>query len=208
LKIYIILIFILFTYICPSSVKATVYKQINFEWEYDTDLSELAGYILYQDGILLHTIKDPKALSIDLDVGLEPGKITAFTMRAFDTKGNESALSVPYNLVVPIAVENNNFLPLPMITTNYRDEGVVDLTALSSTDFDGTIINYAWYISDGTQSTSPSISHTFSTSGTYTVTLTVTDNSGGKATAQSFITVSYPNTPSKGIINLKIKLMN
>jgi parallel beta-helix repeat protein len=57
---------------------------------------------------------------------------------------------------------------------------VVVFNASSSYDFDGTIANYTWDFGDGnvTTVTDPAIAHTYVAEGLYTVTLTVTDNSG------------------------------
>jgi PKD repeat protein len=174
------LLFLILFLTFPSICLAAVTKQINFEWEYDVTLKDLAGYILYQNGVLLHTVADPKALTVDLGVGLTPGTTEVFTMKAFDTNKNESALSAPYNLAVPSAVEGNNFLPEAAIS--YTQQGLeLMVTAVRSKDFDGRIMKYTWDFGDGfiKFSLSDSFKHTYNTYGNYTVTLRVTDNDGG-----------------------------
>ncbi|KAF0188362.1 MAG: PKD domain containing, partial [Desulfobulbaceae bacterium] len=192
LKLLAIIVCFLITALPPAAV-ATVYKQINFEWEYDTSLSGLAGYILYQDEQHLQTINDQAVLAIDLSVGLEPGHTTAFTMKAFDEDGNESAISAPYSLDVPEAVENNNFLPTILLSLSALSGDApleVQFSAAGSTDFDGTIVSYEWNLGDGGIASSASGIYTFVTAGTYTVTLTATDNDGGVSEAQRTVTVS------------------
>ncbi len=60
----------------------------------------------------------------------------------------------------------------------------------SSTDIDGTIVSRSWNFGDSTSSTAINPSHTYAAAGTYTVTLTVTDNSGLTNTKSQSVTVS------------------
>jgi len=64
--------------------------------------------------------------------------------------------------------------------------------ASGSTDSDGTITTYAWNFGDGSTATGIKPSHTYATAGTYTTTLTVTDNSGATASTSRAITVVAP----------------
>lgn len=54
----------------------------------------------------------------------------------------------------------------------------VSVDGSSSTDADGTVASYAWDFGDGTTGTGVTAVHTYVNPGTYTVTLTVTDNKG------------------------------
>ena len=55
----------------------------------------------------------------------------------------------------------------------------VNFSAAGSTDSDGTIVAYAWNFGDGgSQTGGTTAQRTYSTAGTYTATLTVTDNAG------------------------------
>jgi PKD repeat protein len=53
----------------------------------------------------------------------------------------------------------------------------------TSVDRDGTIQTYAWTFADGTTATGETASHTYAQAGSYTATLTVTDNAGASAKA-------------------------
>ena len=62
----------------------------------------------------------------------------------------------------------------------------------ASYDSDGTITNYAWKFGDGTTGSGPAVSHTYASPGTYTVTLTVTDNGGATGFQSNSVTVVRP----------------
>jgi PKD repeat protein len=64
--------------------------------------------------------------------------------------------------------------------------------ASGSSDADGTIASYAWTFGDGGTGSTQTPGHTYSASGTYNVTLTVTDNSGGTASVTHAVTATVP----------------
>ena len=64
------------------------------------------------------------------------------------------------------------------------DGRTVNVTAAASNDPDGTIASYAWAFGPSGTGTGVTSSYTFPADGTYTITLTVTDNRGGTATTQ------------------------
>jgi len=77
----------------------------------------------------------------------------------------------------------------------------VTLSGLNSNDADGKISSYKWNFGDGYTSSSARVSHTYRTAGTFTVTLTVTDNKKATGTASLVITANPSNlSPVASII--------
>jgi PKD repeat protein len=68
----------------------------------------------------------------------------------------------------------------------------VTLTAQGSYDRDGAIVDYAWTFGDGYAGHGYGVSHLYRATGTYTVTLTVTDDLGATATATTYVRVTEP----------------
>jgi PKD repeat protein len=55
----------------------------------------------------------------------------------------------------------------------------IHFDGLASIDADGTIVSYSWNFGDGSMADGATVSHVYGDIGSYTVTLTVTDNDGG-----------------------------
>ena len=70
---------------------------------------------------------------------------------------------------------------------------VASFNGSGSTDSDGTIASYAWAFGDGTTGTGVAPSHTYGSPGTYSVTLTVTDNQGSTGTVSHQVSVTAAN---------------
>jgi chitodextrinase len=81
-----------------------------------------------------------------------------------------------------------------------RNGMVASVDAGASSDTDGSIAAYSWNFGDGTAAKSgATTSHTYSTPGAYTVTLTVTDNAGKQSVTTTRITaqdITAPSTPA------------
>ncbi|MGM0619820.1 MAG: PKD domain-containing protein [Bacteroidota bacterium] len=71
------------------------------------------------------------------------------------------------------------------LTVNFTD---------TSTDSDGTVQSWSWNFGDGATSTVQNPSHTYGSDGTYTVSLTVTDDGGATGTTSQNVTVSGSTT--------------
>lgn len=103
-----------------------------------------------------------------------PGTYTA-TVTVTDNRGGQSTAST--TVTVDLGLPTASFT-----TSSHRYTTQVD--ASGSTDPDGTITSYSWDFGDGSPLQSGvTASHTYATTGTYTVTLTVTDNDGQPVSA-------------------------
>ncbi|HVH69045.1 MAG TPA: PKD domain-containing protein [Gemmatimonadales bacterium] len=65
----------------------------------------------------------------------------------------------------------------------------------ASTDPDGSVVAWSWTFGDGATATGQNAAHVYTAGGTYTVSLTVTDNSGSTGSTSQSITVAPPDVP-------------
>jgi PKD repeat protein len=77
--------------------------------------------------------------------------------------------------------------------------GACSFNGTGSTDTGGTITGYAWTFGDGGTGSGVTVGHTYAASGTYTVALTVTDNTGATSTTQGSVSVTVGTTPPSSI---------
>jgi PKD repeat protein len=69
-------------------------------------------------------------------------------------------------------------------------DSAVSFSSAGSSDSDGTITGYSWNFGDGSSSNQANPSHTYVAAGTYTVTLTVTDNNGATGSDATTATIT------------------
>lgn len=116
--------------------------------------------------------------------------------------GNSLSVTLPPQsitlFVVPAA--NGNQIPVAAASgspTSGMTPLVVSFNGSGSYDPDGTIVSYAWNFGDGATAPGIAPSHTYTTPGTYSARLTVTDNQGASASATVAISAnsSLPSAP-------------
>lgn len=88
-----------------------------------------------------------------------------------------------------------NVDPVAVISPPAVAELAVTLDASASTDSDGTIASYAWNFGDGSNAAGVTASHAYAAAGTYTVTMTVSDDGGGWNSTTAAVTVAAPAPP-------------
>jgi PKD repeat protein len=76
----------------------------------------------------------------------------------------------------------------------------VYFNASQSSDPDGTITSYQWDFGDGSSGSGVTITHSYTGAGTYTVLLTVTDDTGNQASVSKTVTVSDNSAPTASFV--------
>ena len=93
----------------------------------------------------------------------------------------------PESKTIPVEVVNQ--APVAAFTPT-TSELSVSVDGGASSDPDGSIASYAWEFGDGALDSGVTANHTYAASGTYQVTLTVTDNLGRTGSVTKPVTVS------------------
>jgi PKD repeat protein len=118
---------------------------------------------------------------------IEEGTYTVL-LRVFEEDGdNDTLIKENY-----ITVSNVNKNPTANPNGPYTGtEGIeIILNGSNSSDADGSIGYYAWDFGDGTTGTGVNPAHIYAQNGTYSVTLTVTDDSGAPNTSTTTATIA------------------
>jgi subtilisin family serine protease len=137
------------------------------------------------------------ALYLETNPGASPAQVFAAVYDA-TTKGIVTNSSTANNhLLYSAAWSGGGGEPgnsPPTASFNYSCSGLTCSFTDTSTDSDGSITGWAWTFGDGSTSSIQNPSRTYASGGTYTVTLTVTDNGGATGTTSQNVTVSAPST--------------
>jgi hypothetical protein len=184
----------------PSTVTVEIGSPVELDvaWQPSTDNVAVTGYHVYRDGVLVSTVTTLQLV----DAGLTTGVQHCYTVSAFDVWRNESpqsarACGTPAHRS-PVAVLSG---PMSVLT------GVpATFDASQSHGLDGSIVSYRFDFGDGSPSmVQPSAvaSHAYAALGTFTVTLTVSDDAAAAGTASAPLTaglvlgmpVDVSNTP-------------
>ena len=69
----------------------------------------------------------------------------------------------------------------------------ISFDGTGSTDNDGSIVSYQWNYGDGSTGNGSNVNHTYTSGGTFTVTLVVTDNDGATDQTTTSVVIAAPN---------------
>ena len=135
----------------------------------------------------LHKIRTRNnADSIRLTVTNSNGNSVSSTKNLDGSDGGDGGNNTP---TADFSYSNNN------LEVQFTDE---------STDSDGSIVSWSWDFGDGSSSSSQNPTHLYDAPGTYSVSLTVTDDAGDSDSVTSTVTVEEenPGDPGSGGITL------
>jgi PKD repeat protein len=108
-----------------------------------------------------------------------------------DTAGNADTASLTVTVTAP------NQSPVAQATASPQQGAAplaVSFNGGGSTDPDGDNLTYRWDLGDGTIANTATVTHTYTTAGTYSVSLTVTDTAGNTNTVSLTVSVTDPGT--------------
>jgi len=139
--------------------------------------------------------------------GLTEGKHTIY----FKVRDNASEWSKQVTETLIIGENVQNILPIANAGGPYLGDvnDIISFGGSESYDEDGEIVEYLWDFGDKTTGTGESITHTYTSPGNYTATLTVTDDDGDSATNTTMVTIvqlSGQNSGSTGAAGFALEI--
>ena len=171
-------------------------------WHHVVASMSPAGMALYVDGVLVGSRADTKAGEPYTGYWRIGGDNTWDGARYFAGQVDEVALY--RKALSPDVITNHQQLGSAGRVTNVAPTAASSTSLAGSTatfdgsassDRDGSIVRHGWDFGDGTTGTGATVAHTYAAPGTYSVTLTVTDDKGATGRRTSLLTVA-PATPN------------
>ena len=164
-------------------------------WDSVTSATSYRLYYGTTSGTYPNSVSAGAATSVSVS-GLTSGQRYYFAVTASNAAGAESGYSAEVNAIAPSP-------PVASFTAD-KTSGPFPLAVnFNSSASTGSITSYAWTFGDGGTSTAANPSHTYASSGIYTVALTVSGSGGSNTqTRASYITVTVPAPVASFIANV------
>jgi PKD repeat protein len=165
---------------------------IQTEFDASSSSSQNGPIILYEwdldgDGVYDESSSDPIFHHEFPDDGLHQ-----VVLRATDSHGYTSIESIFVNVVnVPPRIQALTITGEPIV------DSVIEFNG-EAQDIPADSITFEWDFGDGNTAQGKTVTHNYSTSGQYTITLTVTDDEGGKSTESTTTEIESADTPTGG----------
>lgn len=178
----------------PTAYPGTfVFKLLNFSWEYAGDTSAITGFRIYQNNLPICETTAPTARDLACTVDVPAGSLV-YGVKAINADGTETNLS---NLLAysseTSSIPTDGSTPLQAVIQATPLTGTAPVTVnFSAASSTGSISQYQWEFGDGSVGSTSTVSHEYTTAGTYAAKLTVMNSSGVGSTSTVSVSVTAP----------------
>ena len=168
----------------PTSGVAPLAVSFNASSSSDSDGTIISYAWDFKDGntgtgqSIFHTFSSAGSYNVELTVT--------------DDEGATDSATKTITITDPITTNQSPTASFTATPTSGTAPLAVSFNASNSSDSDGTIISYVWDFKDGSTGSGETISHTFSSAGSYNVELTVTDDEGATDSTTKTVNVTDP----------------
>lgn len=129
----------------------------------------------------------------------------SFTYTILDGFGGNSTSTVNLTVIADV-----NLAPTAVISvssTSGQAPHVITFDGRSSSDSDGSVVSYSWVFGDGTTGAESVMEHSYNVAGSFTVTLTVTDDKGKTSSVDVVVSVTEPAAKPLAPSNLAVTVV-